>query len=256
MAVSWTKLWGPSDDGTVIRGVDLRNIQEDINTTGLADADAIQGVPVVAPTAADDGKALIYDETTAQFIYGSLTGIEPGITVQWAGSTAPSGWEICDGRALDRTTFATLFTNIGTTFGVGDGSTTFNIPDLRGRFPLGADNMGGVSADRVTATEADTVGDSSGDEFKNVSHDHTGTTGGHSLVEGELPSHTHESAVETGGGVGSAKVNADSDGAGTPINTGSTGSGTAHDHTISTDGSATQDVMNPYLTMNYIIKTT
>jgi hypothetical protein len=100
MAVIWTKLWGPSDDGTVIRGIDIRNIQNDINGTGLADADAIQGFPVTAPTPADDGKALIYDDTTAQFIYGSLSGIAPGTVQVFAGSTAPSGWELCYGQEL------------------------------------------------------------------------------------------------------------------------------------------------------------
>ena len=256
MAIIWTKLYSPSDDGTVLRGIDIRNIQNDINATGLADADAIQGVAVTAPTAADDGKALIYDETSNTFIYGSLTGIPVGIYIPYAGATAPAGWELCHGQAISRATFSDLFTAIGTAYGVGDGSTTFNIPDMRGRNALGADNMGGTPANRVTAVAADTVGNSLGSETVNLSHDHSGTTGGHALTEAELAAHAHVSAVETGGAAGTAKANATTDGTGTPINTGSTGSGTAHDHPISSDGSATQSIMSPNLVGNYIIKTT
>jgi microcystin-dependent protein len=61
-----------------------------------------------------------------------------GMIVAGALSTAPTGWLLCDGSAVSRTTYATLFGAIGTTYGVGDGSTTFNVPDLRERFPLGA----------------------------------------------------------------------------------------------------------------------
>ena len=56
----------------------------------------------------------------------------------YAGSTAPTGWLICDGSAVSRTTYANLFSVIGTTYGTGDGSTTFNLPNLKRRFPLGA----------------------------------------------------------------------------------------------------------------------
>ena len=62
----------------------------------------------------------------------------PGATIDFAGSTVPNGWALCDGRALNRTTYAKLFAAIGTTWGAGDGSTTFNIPDLRGRIAVAA----------------------------------------------------------------------------------------------------------------------
>lgn len=61
----------------------------------------------------------------------------PGAIMQFSGTTAPVGYMICDGSAVSRTTFAHLFAVIGTTYGAGDGSTTFNVPDLRQRFPLG-----------------------------------------------------------------------------------------------------------------------
>lgn len=178
MAIVWTKYWGPSDDGTVLKGIDLRNMQDDINTTGLADADAIQGFPVNAPTPSDDGKALIYNDSTAEFEYGSLSGLPAGLgPVPYAGASAPAGWLLCYGQAVSRATYADLFTAIGTTYGVGDGSTTFNLPDMRGRTPLGKDNMGGVSADVVTDANADTLGGAVGSKTKNIQHTHTGSGG-------------------------------------------------------------------------------
>lgn len=93
--------------------------------------------------------------------------MEPaGIVLPYAGSTAPEGYLMCDGSAVSRGTYAALFAAIGTTYGVGDGSTTFNIPDLTGRVVIG-----------VSGTHA------------------LGTTGGeasHALLETELPVHHHE----------------------------------------------------------------
>lgn len=89
-----------------------------------------------------------------------------GIIMPFAGTVAPQDYLLCDGSAVDRTTYATLFGVIGTTFGAGDGSTTFNLPDLSGRVPLG------------------------------VSQGHAlGSTGGSetvTLTESELPAHVHE----------------------------------------------------------------
>lgn len=69
-----------------------------------------------------------------------------GIIQMFAGATPPSGWLVCDGSAVSRTTYATLFAAIGTTWGTGDGSTTFNLPDLRGRAPIGAGTGSGLTA--------------------------------------------------------------------------------------------------------------
>lgn len=71
----------------------------------------------------------------------------------------PGGWLECDGAAISRTDYAALFNEIGTTYGVGDGSTTFNIPDLRGEFVRGFDNGAGVDAGRsLASSQADEVG--------------------------------------------------------------------------------------------------
>jgi microcystin-dependent protein len=73
-----------------------------------------------------------------------------GLVQQTASSSAPSGWLLCDGSAISRTTYSSLYTAIGTTYGTGDGTTTFNIPDLRGRVIAGKDDMGGTAANRLT----------------------------------------------------------------------------------------------------------
>lgn len=72
--------------------------------------------------------------------------VPAGIMMPFAGTAAPSGWLLCYGQAVSRTTYATLFAAISTQFGIGDGSTTFNVPDMRGRVPAGKDDMGGTAA--------------------------------------------------------------------------------------------------------------
>jgi microcystin-dependent protein len=65
-----------------------------------------------------------------------------GVTLPYGGSTAPTGYFLCDGSAISRTTYSLLFAILGIAYGVGDGSTTFNLPDLRQRFPLGKATSG------------------------------------------------------------------------------------------------------------------
>ncbi len=104
-----------------------------------------------------------------------LNDIQPLGTIQpWAApssSPIPNGWALCDGQEISRTTFSDLFSLITTTYGVGDGSTTFNVPDLRGRVGVGLD---GVSAGVLTSNN--NAGDSGGEED-------------HMLVISELPDH-------------------------------------------------------------------
>ncbi|WP_430433983.1 phage tail protein [Methyloversatilis sp.] len=75
--------------------------------------------------------------------------VAPGFVDYFAASVPPAGWLECDGAAVSRTTYAALFLAIGTTFGAGDGSTTFNIPDCRGEFIRGWDNGRGVDSARA-----------------------------------------------------------------------------------------------------------
>lgn len=81
-----------------------------------------------------------------------LVPIPVGIIWPYGGTSAPSGFLLCYGQAVSRTTYASLFAVIGTAYGAGDSATTFNVPDLRGRIPAGKDNMGGSAASRLTGT--------------------------------------------------------------------------------------------------------
>ena len=90
----------------------------------------------------------------------------PGQIMFFAKNTPPSGWLKCDGSAVSRTTYNGLFSIIGTTFGNGDGSTTFNLPDLRGEFIRGWDNGRGIDSNRV-------FGSTQTDSFKTHTHNLT-----------------------------------------------------------------------------------
>lgn len=115
--------------------------------------------------------------------------LPPGIFAPYGGVTAPTRWLFCYGQNVSRTTYAALFAAISTTYGVGDGSTTFTLPDLRGRTVAGKDNMGGVSADRLQGLAG------------GVNGDNLGAAGGldyHYLSAAEMPSHTHAGSGNTG----------------------------------------------------------
>lgn len=84
--------------------------------------------------------------------------IPPGTVVAYAGATAPSGWLLCNGAAISRTLYANLFTAIGTAHGVGDNSTTFNLPDYRGRFLRMVDGTAGRDPDKTSRTAMGTGG--------------------------------------------------------------------------------------------------
>jgi microcystin-dependent protein len=105
-----------------------------------------------------------------------------GTVNPYAGSTAPTGWLLSYGQAVSRTTYANLFAVLSTTYGVGDGSTTFNLPDLRGRVVAGEDDMGGTAASRLTAAGSGITGTTLGA---------TGGTQTHTMTSAEMPSHTH-----------------------------------------------------------------
>ena len=113
---------------------------------------------------------------------GAVGFMPVGVVVPFAGSSSPAGWQLCYGQAISRTTYAGLFSTIGTTYGSGDGSTTFNVPDLRGRVVAGEDDMGGTAASRLTAGGSGITGTTLGA---------SGGTETHTLTSAEMPSHTH-----------------------------------------------------------------
>lgn len=132
-------------------------------------AKAIQGVSGTAiPTGAllSGGlyKFTYRSGADAWILHGKFDplSIPPGVIADWAGTSAPAGWILCYGQAISRSTYAVLFANIGTAHGVGDGSTTFNLPDCRGRVVAGDDDMGGSSADRLTGLTNGVDGDTFG----------------------------------------------------------------------------------------------
>lgn len=164
------------------------------------------------------------DITADSITTGSITvtdgGLSPaGSVMQYAGSSAPTGWLLADGTAVSRTTYAALYAVIGTTYGVGDNSTTFNLPNLKGKVPVGRDSS-------------------------DTSFDSLGETGGaktHTLTIAEMPAHTHTTAVAgpTNADFGSGRTEVGSN----PVTSSSTGGGGAHNN------------LQPYIVLNYIIKT-
>lgn len=108
--------------------------------------------------------------------------VQTGTILAYGGATAPAGYLLCDGSVASRTTYADLYAVVGTSFGPGDGSTTFGLPDLRGRVPAGLDTMGGTAAGRLTTTASGVDGAVLGK---------AGGAQTHTLTKAELPAHYH-----------------------------------------------------------------
>lgn len=181
-----------------------------------------------------------------------------GAIQAYAGPTAPAKWLLCNGAAVNRVTYQDLFSVIGTAYGTGDGSTTFNLPDLRQRFPLGKAASGtgatlgstGGAIDHTHSLSGLSVS-ASGTTSTDGSHSHSGSTGStgshsHGGSTGSAGSHTHSNpdvatVASSTGSQGSIPVNFGGD---TTVpaydhihSQGSTGSGGDHSHSISSDGS-------------------
>ncbi len=180
--------------------------------------------------------------------------ITAGTIIPYAGSSAPSGFLLCYGQAISRTTYAALFAVIGTTYGAGDGSTTFNVPDLRGRVVAGQDDMGGTSANRLTGqtggVDGDVLGGSGGAET-------------HTLTTAQMPAHGHallsdnSSSGAIGGlgltNVGEQLVGSPTTGTQAYYTTGVYGTGAAL--VQNTGGGGAHNNVQPTLILNYIIAT-
>jgi len=151
-----------------------------------------------------------------------------GSITMYGGFSAPSGWLYCNGQNVSRTTFANLFSAIGTTFGNGDGSTTFNLPDLRDRFPLGDNSNGGADAGRV-------------DNF-NTGLGDAGGADEHQLTEAEMPSHNHPSRF-------TGPTSAEGGGKARTSYAGETQS------SFNAGGDQPHNNMPPFLAVSFIIKT-
>lgn len=194
--------------------------QATINNQALICSTAgVQSYSALAqPTA--DGVAGDVMQTNGSAVLSMAAAPPTGSMVIWTTTSAPSGYLECDGSAVSRTTYARLFAVIGTTFGVGNGTTTFNLPQTQRQVIVG---RGGTA---VNASLANTLGSQYGEEQ-------------HTLVQAEIPAHTHGSVVSSSSGAntisGSGTVGVGS--------TGSYGGGGAHNN------------LQPSLVLMYIIKT-
>ena len=192
-----------------------------------------------------------YEATKYDFSGANLTGIEgiPTATiVPWSSASVPTGFLECNGQTVSRSTYSALFAIVGTTYGAGDGSSTFLVPNLADNVPVGKSNNKALAstggANTVTSTG-------------NVA----GSTANATLSESQLASHSHNAGPNFSGspvpgnasggtGLSFGRVSPGS------LTTANAGSGSGHDHNMSANfaGDATS-VLQPFLTLIYIIKT-
>lgn len=230
---TFTSAADTTDNSTLtVSGGKLKVKDNGIGSTQLASDASVDANRAIETNHIKDGQV-----TSAKLATSAITTLMPaGLILPYGGSSAPSGYLVCDGSAQSRTTYATLFGIVGTTYGAGDGSTTFNVPDLRGRVIAGQDDMGGSSANRLTGLTGGVDGDVLGG---------TGGSESHTLSVSEIPAHTHsvESTSDTGTNSCSGRpYMREGTDCGTQ-NTGSTGGGGAHNN------------VQPTMILNYIIKT-
>lgn len=246
-----------NDNGTMVQ-VALSDLLTYINAgmtlrddvvTASSLADAIVATANIIDANVTTDKIADASITSAKIADGAISGskfadgvaLAEGMVMPYAGSTAPSGWLMCYGQAVSRTTYSALYAICGTTYGAGDGSTTFNVPDLRGRVVAGWDSMGGTSANRLTNQSGGINGDGIGN---------TGGTELQALTVAQLPAHTHGAGSYTvNGATGSGGGGLNGSGSVDPTSfsvsgtSGSTGSGDGHNN------------VQPTMILNYIIKT-
>jgi microcystin-dependent protein len=146
-------------------------------------------------------------ETAVQYSDGANWNYfaPPGMTIEYAGATCPAGFLLCDGSAISRTTYAALYTAISTTWGTGNGTSTFNIPDLRGVFVRGAGTSSKLT-DANSAAFAGTLGTYQNDKLQNHIH---GATSGQNLTTAQpLAGNGIIGQTNNSGGVNTSDVTA------------------------------------------------
>ena len=193
-----------------------------------------------------------YEATKYDFDGANLTGIEgiPTATiVPWSSASVPSGFLECNGQTVSRSTYAALFAIVGTTYGAGDGSSTFAVPDLQDNVAVGKSNNKALASTGGANTVAVTAGGNVG-----------GSTANATLSTAQLASHSHQ--VPTAGDLSpnnsTGRALRGQNPNPTQINTANQGSGSGHSHNMSatfSGNTANPSVLQPYLTIIYIIKT-
>jgi len=172
------------------------------------------------------GQILSPDQPINANLYSLADATPPGTVVAYAGQAAPVGWLLCDGSAVSATTYSRLFNAIGATWGGNTG--TFNLPDLRGRAPIGAGQGSGLT----TRTLGDTT---IGEEM-------------HKLTVNEMPSHTHAAPAGQ-----SFDVSGDQNNRGIPFAPNAQFN-SSFNATAPTGGDAPHNIMQPSTVVNFIIK--
>lgn len=169
-----------------------KKISEFTALTGatLADADEL----VIVDTSAGETKRITWAELRSMLAH-------PGAIEMYGGSSAPTGWLLCDGDAVNRTTYAALFSAIGTAFGVGDGSTTFNVPNFQGVGVTGA----GTQNINGRAKGGDSLGDTVEDAMQGHRHETTFDNAGVPAAGSNSPPSSNAAGtgyqINTGGAV-------------------------------------------------------
>lgn len=184
------------------------------------------------------GKIYHFDFDGTDFVLFADGGgaIPAGAVVGWAGVSAPTGWLMCYGQAVSRITYADLYAAIGVTYGAGDNSTTFNLPDDRGRVEAGRDDMGGTAAGRLTGF----AGSVNGTVLGAYGGSETCT-----LATAQMPAHAHSFSWE----------NYNIDYTATTIATSNKGQNTSSKNTGNTGGGGAHNNVQPTIIRNKIIKT-
>lgn len=218
---------------TTINSTDLiTNSRADINTNfANLNSDKIETSTLDTDnTLANNSDAKIASQKAVKaYIDSQGANLAPtGAVTAYAGSSAPTGWLLCDGSAVSRATYATLFAITSTLYGAGNGTTTFNVPNLKGKIPVGFD---------AAETEFDTLGETGGEKT-------------HVLTAAELAAHAHAIRLQTGTTTSGPYLGA----------TGMTATGFANNagtYTIDNNSPAdgAHNNLQPYITLNYIIKT-
>lgn len=199
--------------------------------------------PVSVPSLTVSGNETVGGTLTV----GGAQVMPSGVIFDYAGSSVPTGWLVCDGSAVSRTTYANLFTAIGATWGAGDGSTTFNVPDLRGRAAIGSGQGSGLTNRTLAGTGGEETHVLSVAELAAHNHPASDSGHGHGLTQTGLavqndPASTQGMMVSPSG----VKAQGDPISVNTgnaSVSTSNTGSGTGHNN------------MQPFAVVTKIIKT-
>lgn len=173
---------------------DTANGTTTINTAG-ADTIRLQGIGVNTISLIPGGTLELENNGESWSILSSANSTPPGIVSPYAGTSAPNGYLMCFGDPVSRTNYSRLFDVIGTTFGAGDGTTTFNLPDLRGEFVRGFDAGKGVDPSRVFGSRQLGQNEAhvhTGSALSAGFHSHTGSTS-------TAGSHYHGGVARVGG---------------------------------------------------------